>query len=82
MNSSNTGGKKDDFKGNCGPPLSLMARLGVAIIILWLLCGHLEAYQKECLKQTSQGVQSLYVFTKSPKHFSYCRKEVTLYGEG
>lgn len=36
--------KKNDFKGNSGPPLSLMARLGVAIIILLLLCGHLEAY--------------------------------------
>lgn len=36
--------KKNGFKGNSGPPLSLMARLGVAIIILLLLCGHLEAY--------------------------------------
>ena len=57
--------KKNGFKGNSGPPLSLMARWGVAVITLSLLCGHLEAREKERLKQTPQVC---WVCTFSPSH--------------
>lgn len=73
---------KNSFTGNSGPPLSLMAQLGVAIIILLLLCGHLEAYSEEYLKQTPQ-VCWVCMFSPSHQNMSIflLQTEVSLYRE-